>query len=243
MRKQPHSPVQVQELRQEWRAILRCSEFAPNFAQWVLEELDWLCMTWPLPTYDEVYMIFQLVQRYTDIALAFDKRVWLDKLKYDRVIDAKHRGYAKAHRRLKPPRMPFQHLQHQATDDAILHHQSDGTLLIYLGNPVQFLPNTDIQVAGHACRVLLSDQHSLLVQPADPEQDWPQEGHVEQSLLTSNPKDIFQHQNFWQQFWWDPSLENMPTDVEAILEPLDQQNFRAWKTYTLTTSGFLPLSG
>eukprot|EP00438_Fugacium_kawagutii_P004562 Skav202820 [mRNA] locus=scaffold3852:93950:98746:- [translate_table: standard] len=223
LRKMATKPELASTLLQEWRVILRCREFGPHFAWWVLEHLDWLYISWQLPTLDDAVSMYQLTKHHTDIAVAFDKQVWLDKLTYERDLDAKQGGHAKAHRRLKPPTQPFQHLQHATSDFAIAHPQPDGSLLLYVGDPASFAMQVPVQVDTVLCSILHKDAHSLTVQPTVGDHAWPHEVEVLQNGTTSEPNDIFhQLQRFWQQYWQTDDAKQLPDDLSHVLNPLEE---------------------
>lgn len=97
--KSNHTDKQLANMQGEWAAILKCVEFAPDFATWVMTQLQWCTLPCRLPSHDLAHDIFQLVQHHTNIAVAFDKKVWLSKLEYGRKMDAQYRGYSRAHAR------------------------------------------------------------------------------------------------------------------------------------------------
>eukprot|EP00438_Fugacium_kawagutii_P030278 Skav225208 [mRNA] locus=scaffold1041:124565:131785:- [translate_table: standard] len=133
--KQTLTPVQDQVARQDWLAICRCTAFGEDFLSWCMTWLDLGPVAIKYPTHEQVFAIGQLVRFHTDAALQEDRRAWLDKLAYDRRLDQRNRGSSKAFARLKRKQIePLQQLHLPCEEQAIVHEQERGTLLLYLGN-------------------------------------------------------------------------------------------------------------
>eukprot|EP00438_Fugacium_kawagutii_P005211 Skav208600 [mRNA] locus=scaffold598:192186:198849:+ [translate_table: standard] len=213
--KEPLNPRQHATACQDWEAICRCRAFAPNFVHWCLEQMSIISIAMGYPTKDQVLQMLELAKDHTDAALQWDRQVWFRKLEFDRRLDQTKRGKSKAFQRLKQGVMdPLQHLEIPCEDTAIVHQQSGGTLLLYLGNPQQFSDQQQVLVNGTLAQIVASDEFSITCRPQVDNTDWPHECEVTQLIHTSDTRDIMAElESYWQRFWLVPDPGTADSDT------------------------------
>eukprot|EP00438_Fugacium_kawagutii_P012243 Skav216859 [mRNA] locus=scaffold1042:124091:129630:- [translate_table: standard] len=238
--KQTLAPVQDQVARQDWLAICRCTAFGEDFLSWCMTWLDLGPVAVKYPTHEQVFAIGQLVRFHTDAALQEDRRAWLDKLAYDRRLDQRNRGSSKAFARLKHKQIePLQQLHLPCEEQAIVHEQERGTLLLYLGNASRFSHHQMVQIDDAEAKILSGDEFSLIVEPLGEQRTWPHEASVKQSVVTTSTRDIMRElEAFWQSFWQvdhpDTTMEETLAEVLSVVpsdilpDDLDFYNDQLW---------------
>eukprot|EP00438_Fugacium_kawagutii_P036292 Skav217413 [mRNA] locus=scaffold2674:357934:368154:+ [translate_table: standard] len=202
----------------DWKAILQCKAFGPDFLCWCGQHIALGPVSAFCPTHDQTQAIAQLARCHTDAALQRDKQAWLAKLEFDRQLDLRKRGHSKAFARLKATTTaPLQYLGKSCEELAIVHQQSDGTLLLYLAHADQFFHRHSIQIDGQPATIQCSDAWSMIVQPNVTDYDWPMEA-LAVIALTIEYANMCGMTVDWKKSWGWATHASHLAQLKAILQ-------------------------
>eukprot|EP00435_Cladocopium_sp_Y103_P036708 s2370_g9.t1 len=220
LRKTPFTATRAQILQQEWNAVLACQAFKGNFPKWSQNKPEIGPLPLQLPSYDLVFVIYQMVKHETTIAIRQDQQVWHRKLQYRQHVDTALQGHKRAFAQLKQAmQQPLHQLQHEHSCQAILVPEHEH-LRIYADSCDLFHMEQPVHIDTTPCKIVEQDRHSLLLKPPEPA-TWPEEALVTQTQYHSEASGMFHLlQQYWQPYWTAQDPEIPDQDIQQLLATL-----------------------
>eukprot|EP00438_Fugacium_kawagutii_P029001 Skav204715 [mRNA] locus=scaffold1549:103965:108002:- [translate_table: standard] len=245
----PEALQQLQQMKQEWRAITHADGFQPTFIQWVLSWPNFQHYHVDLPTVEFVFDLEQVLRHHCDQAVVAEETRRKKLLKYHAHYDVHHQHAKNVSRNIRDaPMPPLQKVPTSINVEAILLSQEHGLVTCKLPNAPWNLRAT-VQLQGHAATIVSVESDIAEFMIHDSEQVLPSEFSVTQSDETTDPQTIATAlDEYWQQFWGrDPTatsddphhwseFEQFLADVPAIPEcEVKLNDLEAWKQAIATT--------
>eukprot|EP00435_Cladocopium_sp_Y103_P054135 s857_g17.t1 len=213
------------ELQQEWHAILRSKAFGRSFIQWCQHTPELGPPSWDVPSGDYIFTLLQLLLHLTDVELAFDKKLHVDRQKYLMHLDRRYRGSSRAYKSIQESAMPpLTEMRTPLTASAVVAPQDDGTVLAYCDHAASFDLSCPAVLHGVPCTVLARDQYAVTLRPSDELGDLPESVDLTQDRVVADPQAMLRLlTDFWTPYWNSDNPEpDAAARFEAFLRDLPQ---------------------
>lgn len=208
----------------EWFKILHSTAFQGNFVKWAQQhpEIPWLPLD--LPTYDVVNLLYQLAKYETDQALWFDRKVWLEKVKYRQQLDRTLGGHTIAFAELQKTTSGTALELHQTVQqDAILAEQEPGVWQAYLEDPSAFNLTEPIYIGDDKCTCQGIEAFHLTLRPEGDIAINDEAVTIRQNQVVQHPRAIADTlQQFWNKYWLLGEDRLSPSNNPNLQPLLDQ---------------------
>ena len=229
-------PPVLQQLSDEWRAILRAPGYPGGFSTWLLQCVQFSSIPVGLPDLEFLSVMFQYIRYDCDSVVAMEARDRVLRHKHRMLLDCRHGGSALAYRTLKrEPLPPFTQVPHTLTCEVKRRGPSEGSgdavgFQFALSRPTPFQQGAAL-LDGHECFIVSAgpDVVSLAsVIHVD-------KGILSQSIVATTPDELgLAFSEFWGPLWnRDPSASSMALD--------DWPEYRAFDSQLLGLPSVRPL--
>ena len=208
----PLTPNTRTEILQEWNAIVKCKAWGPPFLGWLLQFPEVGLPTWPLPGYDWLFQVFQLVRHSVDSCLAEDAKIFNNKTQFGYRLDKLDNHHKMAYKQVKghviPPLTEMQtNLEEEV---AVVPGDSPYTIEIFGEHVPSLKPEFPVTLDGNPWKIIDSCQDSVTLEPCGHQEIPIEQASMHQKQFAIHPSDIAIMLNqFWQPIWQrdDPDID------------------------------------